>query len=72
MNQNVDLSVVLAMLVVEYGGELRISQETIENQQVAGTSALTLRVDEQAMQWVIELEKAPIPGELAETEDEDG
>jgi hypothetical protein len=67
--ENVDLSVVVAMLIQEYGGELRISRETIESAQINGPTAITMRVDPAAEQWVFELEKLAIPGELV-TEDE--
>lgn len=66
MDQNVDLSVVLAMLIREYGGELRISQETIAAAQTQGQQAITMHVDNAAMQWVLQLEKVAIPGELVE------
>jgi hypothetical protein len=53
--EKTDLSVVLALLVREYGGELRISKETIEDPMPQ--AALTFTVDEAAQQWVIQLEE---------------
>lgn len=53
--EKTDLSVVLALLVREYGGELRISKETIE--EPMPKAALTFSVDEAAQQWLIQLEE---------------
>ena len=53
--EKTDLSLVLALLVREYGGELRISKDTIE--EPIGQGALTFTVDPVAEQWVIQLEE---------------